>query len=203
MNKFAKALVASLAILLAAGCAQLPRSDVQLGRFIRTPDKSIWLVAGGKRRLIATTAQYLELKGERFPLLVVDQAFAGKLPIGTKAPTALGGTVIGPGTAPTSPTPTPTPTPTKSATPTPTPTKSATPTKSPTPTATPTKTPTPTQTPTPTPSVTAKPATYTVVAGDRLQTIASKFGLTLNALMAANKITNANLIKVGQKLVIP
>ena len=184
-------------------CAQLPRSDVQLGRFIRTPDKSIWLVAGGKRRLIATTAQYLELKGERFPLLVVDQAFAGKLPIGTKAPTVLGGTVIGPGTAPTSPTPTPTPTPTKSATPTPTPTKSATPTKSPTPTATPTKTPTPTQTPTPTPSVTAKPATYTVVAGDRLQTIATKFGITLNALMAANKITNANLIKVGQKLVIP
>jgi LysM repeat protein len=174
-------------------CAQLPRSDVQLGRFIRTPDKSIWLVAGGKRRLIATTAQYLALKGERFPLVAVDQAFAGKLTIGTKAPSVLGGTVIGPGTAPTAPTPTPTPT--KSATPTPT--------KSATPTPTPTKSATPTKSPTPTPSATTKPSTYTVVSGDRLQTIAAKFGVTLDALMAANKITNANLIKVGQKLVIP
>jgi peptidoglycan-N-acetylglucosamine deacetylase len=42
-----------------------------------------------------------------------------------------------------------------------------------------------------------------VLAGDKLQTIAAKFGVTLQALMAANKITNANLIKVGQKLVIP
>ena len=177
-------------------CAQLPRADVQLGRFIRTPDKALWLVAGGKRRLIATTAQYLELKGERFPLVAVDQAFAAKLPIGTKAPAVLGGTVIGPATSPT-PTATPTPTPTKSPTPSPTPTKS------PTPTPTPTKSATPTKSPTPTPTATAKPSSYTVLAGDKLQTIAAKFGVTLQALMAANKITNANLIKVGQKLVIP
>ena len=176
-------------------CAQLPRADAQLGRFIRTPDKALWLVAGGKRRLIATSAQYLALKGERFPLVAVDQTFAAKLPIGTKAPAVLGGTVIGPGTAPTSPTPTPTPTPTKSPTPTPTPTKSATPTPTPTKSATPTKSPTPTPT--------AKPTSYTVLAGDTLQSIAKKFGVTVDALMAANKITNANLIKVGQKLVIP
>ncbi|MEY4042967.1 MAG: hypothetical protein RL529_534 [Actinomycetota bacterium] len=178
-------------------CAQLPRADAQLGRFIRTPDKALWLVAGGKRRLIATSAQYLALKGERFPLVAVDQAFAAKLPIGAKAPASLGGTVIGPGTAPTSPTPTPTPTPTPSKSPTPTPT----PTKSATPTPTPTKSATPTKSPTPTP--TAKPTSYTVLAGDTLQSIARKFGVTLDALMAANKITNANLIKVGQKLVIP
>jgi len=186
-------------------CAQLARSDLQLGRFIRTPDKAIWLVAGGKRRLIATTAQYLTLRGERFPLIAVDPAFATKLPIGTKAPNALGGIVIGPGIP--APTPTPTPTPTKSGSPSPTPSKSPTPTAKPTPTPTATAKPTPTPTatakPTPTPSPTLKPATYTVRAGDKLQNIAARFGVTLNALMAANKITNANLIKVGQKLVIP
>jgi LysM repeat protein len=182
-------------------CAQLPRSTTQLGRFIRTADKQIWLVAGGKKRAIATTAQYLTLKGDRFPLVVVDAAFSARLPIGAKAPAVLGGTVIGPDTpAPTtSPTPTPTATPTKSPTPT------ATPTKSPTPTPTATKSPTPvaTKSPTPTPTATAKPSTYTVVSGDTLTKIANRFGVTLAALMAANKITNANSIQLGQKLVIP
>jgi LysM repeat protein len=172
-------------------CAQLPLSDVQLGRFIRSPDKALWLIAGGKRRLIATTAQYLILKGERFPLLAVDQAFIAKLPIGAKAPATLGGIVVGPGTAPTKPTPTATPTPTP------------TPTKTPTPTPTPSTTVTPTNSPTPTPTATAKPTSYIVVVGDTLTKIAIKFGVTQAALMAANKITNANSIQVGQKLVIP
>ena len=182
-------------------CAQLPRSTTQLGRFIRTADKQIWLVAGGKKRAIATTAQYLALKGDRFPLVAVDAAFSARLPIGAKAPAVLGGTVIGPNTpAPTtSPTPSPTATPTKSPTPTPTVTKTPAPTKSPTPTPTATKTPTPT----PTPTATTKPSTYTVVSGDTLTKIANRFGVTQAALMAANKITNANSIQLGQKLVIP
>jgi LysM repeat protein len=174
-------------------CAQLPRSTSQLGRFIRTPDKQIWLVAGGKKRAIATTAQYLALKGDRFPLVAVDAAFSARLPIGAKAPAVLGGTVIGPDT----PAPTASPTPTPSATPTKSPTPTASPTKSPTPTAT--KTPTPT----PTPTATTKPSTYTVVSGDTLTKIANRFGVTQAALMAANKITNANSIQLGQKLVIP
>ena len=180
-------------------CAQLPRSTTKLGRFIRTSDKQIWLVAGGKKRAIATTAQYLALKGDRFPLVAVDAAFSARLSIGVKAPAVLGGTVIGPDT----PTPTATPTPTPAATP------SATPTKSPTPTASPTKSPTPTPTatksptPTPTPTATTKPSTYTVVSGDTLTKIANRFGVTQAALMAANKITNANSIQLGQKLVIP
>ncbi|MBP6087876.1 MAG: hypothetical protein KA460_03825, partial [Rhodoluna sp.] len=37
-------------------CAQLLRSTTQLGRFIKTVDKQLWLVAGGKKRAIATTA---------------------------------------------------------------------------------------------------------------------------------------------------
>ena len=178
-------------------CAQLPKAAAQLGRFIRTPDKALWLIAGGKKRLIANTEQYLTLKGERFPLVAVDAAFSARLPIGAKAPAVLGGTVIGPSTVPATPTPTPsvtatpTPTPTKSATPTPTPTKSATPA--------PTKSPSPT----PSPTSTVKPSSYIVVAGDTLTKIAAKFGITQTALMTANKITNANSIQVGQKLVIP
>jgi len=182
-------------------CAQLPRSATALGRFIRTTDKQVWLVAGGKKRAIATTAQYLTLKGDRFPLVAVDAAFSARLPIGAKAPAVLGGTVIGPDTpAPTaSPTPSPTATPTKSPTPTPTVTKTPAPTKSPTPTPSATKSPTPA----PTPTATAKPSTYTVVSGDTLTKIANRFGVTQAALMAANKITNANSIQLGQKLVIP
>lgn len=180
-------------------CAQLPRTTTALGRFIRTADKQLWLVAGGKKRAIATTAQYLTLKGDRFPLVAVDAAFSARLPIGAKAPAVLGGTVIGPDTPTPTASPTPTATPTKSPTPTPTATKTPAPTKSPTPTPSATKSPTPT----PTPTATAKPSTYTVVSGDTLTKIANRFGVTQAALMAANKITNANSIQLGQKLVIP
>ena len=45
--------------------------------------------------------------------------------------------------------------------------------------------------------------TYTVKAGDTLSAIALRFKVTLSALMTANKITNANSIKVGQVLKIP
>ena len=178
-------------------CAQLPKASSQLGRFIRTPDKALWLVAGGKKRLIANTEQYLTLKGERFPLVVVDAAFSARLPIGAKAPAVLGGTVIGPSTVPA--TPTPNPTASATSTPTPTPTKSA----SPTPTKSATPTPTKSANPTPTPTPSVKPTSYVVVAGDTLTKIAAKFGITQTALMTANKITNANSIQVGQKLVIP
>jgi len=45
--------------------------------------------------------------------------------------------------------------------------------------------------------------TYTVRAGDTLNAIALRYGVTLPALMAANGLTNANLIFAGQQLVIP
>jgi LysM repeat protein len=185
-------------------CAQLPRAAVQLGRFIRTPDKSIWLVAGGKKRLIATTAQYLTLRGDRFGLVPVDAAFGQRLVVGAKAPAVLGGIVIGPATVPT-PTATPKPGPTVTSSPTVTPTPTKSPTASPKPTTSPTPTPTatPTKSPTPTPTATVKPTSYVVAAGDTLTKIALKFGVTQTALMTANKITNANSIQVGQKLVIP
>ena len=56
----------------------------------------------------------------------------------------------------------------------------------------------PTAVPAPTPLV------YIVKANDNLGKIAKKFGVTLEALLAANpEITNADRIKLGQKIVIP
>lgn len=45
--------------------------------------------------------------------------------------------------------------------------------------------------------------TYTVVAGERLLQIARRYGISLNALIAANHITNPDLVVAGQVLVIP
>ena len=67
---------------------------------------------------------------------------------------------------------------------------------SPTPTAT---TP-PGGTPTPTPTSTN---TYVVKAGDTLGLIAVRFGVTIQAIAAANNLTNINIIYVGQVLIIP
>lgn len=50
---------------------------------------------------------------------------------------------------------------------------------------------------------TAVPAYHQVVAGETVATIASHYGVTAQAIMQANKLRNANLIYVGQRLVIP
>ncbi|MGM0897891.1 MAG: LysM peptidoglycan-binding domain-containing protein [Bacillota bacterium] len=54
--------------------------------------------------------------------------------------------------------------------------------------------------PPPPPATTVK---YTVKAGDTLYSIASKYNTTVSAIATANKITNVNLISVGQVLIIP
>ncbi|MGH7995151.1 MAG: LysM peptidoglycan-binding domain-containing protein [Opitutaceae bacterium] len=46
-------------------------------------------------------------------------------------------------------------------------------------------------------------STYVVKPGDRLSSIAHRFGLTTGRLAAANNITNPRLIRAGQSLVIP
>jgi LysM repeat protein len=60
----------------------------------------------------------------------------------------------------------------------------------------------PTSAPPPTPPP-APPLRYTVKSGDTLYRIAINHRVTIAALMAANGITNPNLIRPGQTLVIP
>jgi LysM repeat protein len=164
-------------------CARLKVAAVEIGRFIKTPDKVYYLIQKGQRRPIASAAKYEALRGDLLPAVSVDYYFAKKQSLGKAAPTVL-----------VEPTATPTPTPTVTSTATPTPTKT------PTPTPTPSKSPSKAPTPAPTPTSTVK--TYIVVNGDTLSKIASKFGITVNALKAANKLTG-DTIKLGQKLVIP
>lgn len=46
-------------------------------------------------------------------------------------------------------------------------------------------------------------ATYTVKNGDRLADIARRYGVSVSSIAKATKISNPNLIRVGQKLTIP
>ena len=66
----------------------------------------------------------------------------------------------------------------------------------------PTSTP-PSGTPTPTPTPGGSSSTYTVRAGDTLGLIAARFGVSVQAIAAANNLVNINVIYVGQVLVIP
>ena len=66
------------------------------------------------------------------------------------------------------------------------------------PVASPTAAPTAAPTPVPGPGT-----TYVVKWGDTLYSIARRFGVTVNAIVAANGLTNPNYIRVGQTLIIP
>ena len=82
-------------------------------------------------------------------------------------------------------------------TPTPTMAPSATPTRIVTKTLTPTST--PTITPTPTPAF----FNHTVISGDTIAFIAEQYGVTIEALIAANDIGDGEYLSVDQVLIIP
>ncbi len=67
------------------------------------------------------------------------------------------------------------------------------------PTAVPTATPLPTPTPIPIPTS----AIYKVEKGDTLRAIANQFGVSMEAIMEANKLDDPNTVMVGQLLLIP
>jgi LysM repeat protein len=66
---------------------------------------------------------------------------------------------------------------------------------------------TPTAESSPTPTATASPTppvlTYTVQAGETLNVIAKRYAVSLAALLAANSMTDADTVQVGQELIIP
>jgi len=49
----------------------------------------------------------------------------------------------------------------------------------------------------------AEPRIHTVQKGESLSVIAKQYGVTVKAIAEANNITNTNLIKINQKLIIP
>lgn len=57
--------------------------------------------------------------------------------------------------------------------------------------------------PTTAPPAAAPAGTYVIEPGDTLSVIAEQFGVTVEALSAANGITDVNSIRPGQELVIP
>lgn len=155
-------------------CLNLKLGTTQLGRFVISPAKFTYLVSKGKRRLVGSAKQYAALKGTTPAAFKIDATLNGYLPLGTPLESKLVTPIQNPED---SGTPSPTPTPSPTVTPTPKPT-----------------------TPAPTPTPTAK--SYTVVSGDTLSKIATKFGVTVAALKQANGLTS-DLIGIGQKLVIP
>jgi LysM repeat protein len=85
------------------------------------------------------------------------------------------------------------------ATPLPTPIPSYGVSPSPTPGSTPNAS--PSVTPSTVPTVAAR--TYVVKAGETLSQIADRFGTTVAALEAANRLSDPNSIQIGQQLIIP
>ena len=68
------------------------------------------------------------------------------------------------------------------------------------PTASPTQGSTPAASPTTAPS---GPTTHVVVRGETLSGIASRYGVTVDAILAANNLKDKNYITIGQRLIIP
>lgn len=83
-------------------------------------------------------------------------------------------------------------------TPVPTPTVGPTDTPTVMPTATPTSQPT-RQPPSPTPT----PVVYVVQAGDSLESISQKFGVSVDAIVRANHLSDPNSVPEGRRLNIP
>ncbi|MBW6534111.1 MAG: LysM peptidoglycan-binding domain-containing protein [Mariniphaga sp.] len=48
-----------------------------------------------------------------------------------------------------------------------------------------------------------KPVIHVVKKGESLWVIAKQYGVTVKAIAEANNITNSNMIKINQKLIIP
>ncbi|NOZ49416.1 MAG: LysM peptidoglycan-binding domain-containing protein, partial [Chloroflexi bacterium] len=57
--------------------------------------------------------------------------------------------------------------------------------------------------PTPTPTITPTPVVHIIASGDTLIGIASRYGVSVEAIQEANGITDPRLLSIGQSLIIP
>ena len=46
-------------------------------------------------------------------------------------------------------------------------------------------------------------AQYVIASGDTMSGVAKKFGVTMQALLSANNLTDPNLVRVGQRIKVP
>ena len=206
--------------LAVSTCAGLKVASKPVGQFLRDAKGGLFFVENGTRSKIKNWAQFASLRGEGPGYIEASDYFASKLPASGTAPaTAVLAsleniptgvfedfTFLGSVPVVTTPTTSPTPKPTSSATASPKPTSSATASPKPTSSATasPKPTPTPTVSPKPTSSPTASASvSYKVVSGDTLGSIATKFGVTVARIQAANSLGTSTVIKIGQILKIP
>ncbi len=74
----------------AFACASMVADSDTLGRFIRVKDTpTYYLVESGKKRAIASAAAYRALSANKTKALLVDAAFAARIPTGAPAPAKL------------------------------------------------------------------------------------------------------------------
>jgi LysM repeat protein len=76
-------------------------------------------------------------------------------------------------------------------------------TATPSPSPVPTPTASPSQAPSATAAPTASPTIHVVARGEYLALIAERYGVTVEAIIAANDLFDPDHIEVGQKLIIP
>lgn len=192
----------------AGTCANLPKSTATLGRFVRDASKKYYLVEAQTKRLIKNVAAYQKLKGTSTGSILVGPYFLSQIKTGAAAGSSISTEIFEPGVfIPGANQPSPSPS--VSASPSPSPTVSTSPSPSPTVTRSPSPSPTVSRSPSPSPSptISAKPKTYTVVSGDTWARIVGRlsvWGVTDAKLSAANpSVTNKNLIRLGQVLIVP
>jgi hypothetical protein len=174
--------------LASSTCSALKLSDRVIGPFMRDNRGLLFYIEDGKKRRVSNWDHLARLRGDGPGHIEASAYFAGKIPAGTNAPQSV--TLPSGGNVPsgefgdlvfggTLPTPTPTPT------------------------ASPTPTQTQTPTPSPTPTESANPATYRVVSGDTLGSIARRFGVSVSSIQQLNNMGSSTTIRVGQVLRIP
>lgn len=182
--------------LAMATCSALNLSDRAIGQFVRDSSGRLFFVENGVRKRISNWAHFGNLRGDGPGYLQASAWVASLIPVSGRAPAnvqlaSLENTPTGNfgdlsfvGSVPE-------------------PTETA-----PAPTA-PIVTETPASAPTPAPEAPAEEApateikTHRVEAGDSLNLIASRFGVSVARLQEFNSISNPNLIRVGQLIRIP